>query len=118
MPSFSWKTDTIPFTPKLQARLTQDGKIKPEEGLFQLTDGVGKPVMIHGGSVYWNNYRECWIMIGVQSFGTSLLGEVWYAEAEELVGPCGQTRERSQRTRNTASTIPSSTQCSTRTAAA
>lgn len=92
-PSYSWKTDTIPFTPKLQARLIQGGHLKPEEGLFQLTDDAGKTVMMHGGSVYWNNYRERWIMIGVQSFGTSPLGEVWYAEAESLVGPWVNARK-------------------------
>jgi hypothetical protein len=86
-PAFRWKTDTIPYTPKLQARLIRDGQIQSEEGLFQLTDDEGKPVMMHGGSVYWNNYRQRWIMIAVESFGTSLLGEVWYAEAEKLVGP-------------------------------
>lgn len=92
-PAYSWKPDTIPFTPKLQARLTQEGKIKPEEGLFQLTDDAGKPVMMHSGSVYWNDYRERWIAIGVQSFGTSLLGEIWFAEAEALTGPWVNARK-------------------------
>ena len=86
-PVFRWKTDTIPFTPKLQARLIREGKLKPEQGLFQLTGEDGKPVTMHGGSVYWNEYRDRWIMIGVQLFGTSALGEVWFCEAEELTGP-------------------------------
>lgn len=92
-PVYGWKTDTIPFTPKLQAELIRDDRIKPSEGPFQLQDDAGKPVTMHGGSVYWNNYRQRWIMIGVQSFGTSLLGEVWFAEAEELTGPWGNARK-------------------------
>ena len=45
---------------------------------------------IHGGSVFWNAYRKKWILIGVQ-YGNkatpSLLGEVWYAEADAVAGP-------------------------------
>jgi hypothetical protein len=90
---FRWKTDTIPFTPKLQAKLIRQGLIRPEEGLFQLFDQNGKPVVMHGGSTYWNDYRKRWIMIGVEFFGTSLLGEVWYAESENLVGPWKNARK-------------------------
>ncbi len=92
-PSYSWKSDTIPFTPKLQARLLKDGHIQREEGLFQLTSDSGKPIMIHRGSVCWNDFRKRWIMIGVESFGTSPLGEVWYAEAKRPVGPWTNARK-------------------------
>jgi hypothetical protein len=92
-PSYSWKTDTVPFTPKLQASLIKNGHIQPGEGLFRLTDDAGKAIMIHRGSVYWNDYRKRWIMIGLESFGTSLLGEIWYAEAEQLVGPWTNSRK-------------------------
>jgi len=48
----------------------------------------GKKIIPHGGSVYFNAYRNKWIMITVQQFGdSSLLGEVWYAEADTPVGP-------------------------------
>ena len=92
-PVFSWKTDTIPFTPKLQAKLIRQGHIDADEGLFQLFDENNKSVTMHGGSTYWNDYRKRWIMIGVQSFGTSLLGEVWYAESDNLVGPWKNARK-------------------------
>ena len=97
--------------------MIKEGHIKPEEALFQLTDETDKRITMHGGSVYWNDYRQRWIMIGLEAFGTSLLGEIWYAEAEQLVGPW-TNRERSSPTRSTASTTPSSTRCSTKTAAA
>jgi hypothetical protein len=87
VPCYRWKTDTIPYTSKLQVRLIKEGHLKPAEGLFQLTDAKGGPIVLHGGSVYWNEYRNCWIMIGLEAFGTSPLGEIWYAESERLVGP-------------------------------
>ncbi|MBM83423.1 MAG: hypothetical protein CMJ78_22930 [Planctomycetaceae bacterium] len=90
---FEWKTDTIPYTPKLQTRLIKEGHIKPEEALFQLTNDDGKNVLIHRGTVRWNSYLKRWIMIGVQSFGTSLLGEVWFAEADEMTGPWRNARK-------------------------
>ena len=92
-PTYSWKPDTIPFTPKLQAQLIRSNLIQPEEGLFQLTNESGKPIMIHGGSVCWNEYRKRWVMIGLESFGTSMLGEVWYAEAKQPVGPWRNARK-------------------------
>ena len=91
--TYSWKTDTIPYTPKLQARLLKQGLIQPDEALFQLTDDAGKPILMHRGSVYWNAYRNRWIMIGVQSMGTSPLGEIWYAESPQLVGPWTNARK-------------------------
>jgi hypothetical protein len=48
---------------------------------------TGKPLRPHAGSVYWNEYRHRWVMITVQTGGTSFLGEVWYAEADTPVGP-------------------------------
>ncbi len=85
---YGWKTDTIPLSSQLEKRLIDSHVIQPEEGLLQTIDiKSGKPVMLHTGSVYWNEYRKCWIMIAVESFGDSLLGEVWYSEANSLTGP-------------------------------
>jgi len=47
----------------------------------------GKPVLVHGGSVYWNDYRSRWVMIALEGWGTSMLGEIWYFEADTPVGP-------------------------------
>jgi len=67
--------------------LIKQGRIERREGLFQLQDKDGKPVLVHRGSVCWNNFRRKWIMIGTQQFGSSFLGEVWYAESEQPTGP-------------------------------
>jgi hypothetical protein len=85
---YDWKFDTAPLTPKLQADLVKSGQMKPAEGLFQLRAAdTGKSVLVHHGSVYWNDYRRRWVLIVSESYGTSLLGEIWYAEADTPVGP-------------------------------
>jgi hypothetical protein len=57
--------------------------------MLSLTDiKSGKRVFAHGGSVSYNVYRKRWTMIAVQKGGAaSFLGEVWYAEADDLTGP-------------------------------
>ena len=85
---WAWKKNTPPLTPPQQAKLVRDGVLAADEALVQLRDvETGKPVEAHAGSVYWNAHRGRWIMIAVQSGGTSFLGEVWYAEADTPVGP-------------------------------
>ena len=37
--------------------------------------------------MYWNEYRKRWVMIVCEIFGTSVLGEIWYAEADTPLGP-------------------------------
>lgn len=86
---FAWKKNAPPLEPKqLQALLTS-GRLKTNEVPFRLVDAGGgnKPIRLHGASVNWNAYRKRWVMIGVQSMGATLLGEVWYAEAEQPEGP-------------------------------
>jgi len=59
---------------------------KEDTHLFDIESG--KKISPHNGSVYFNEYRQRWIMIFVQQFGeSSFLGEVWYAEADTPVGP-------------------------------
>jgi hypothetical protein len=85
---YGWKKDTPAVGPKEEAQLRAAGKLKQEELRWQLRDREsGKTVAPHSGSVYWNEYRRRWVMIAVQSGGTSMLGEVWYAEADTPVGP-------------------------------
>jgi len=55
--------------------------------------GSGQAVAPHNGTVHYNAYRQRWIGIFVQHFGEpSVLGEVWYAEADTPVGPWGYVR--------------------------
>lgn len=65
-----------------------------EESPFRLqnADG-GKPVLLHGGSVAWNAYRKKYVMIGSEVFGATMLGEIWYSEADRPEGPWVHARK-------------------------
>ncbi|MCA9047082.1 MAG: hypothetical protein KDA89_00040 [Planctomycetaceae bacterium] len=44
----------------------------------------------HRGAVAWNDYRKKWVTVFTQMKGeSSLLGEIWYAEADSPFGPWG-----------------------------
>ncbi|MBN2447527.1 MAG: hypothetical protein JXO22_12415 [Phycisphaerae bacterium] len=85
---WAWKHNAPPLLPPKQEELIKSGAMQPDEARFRLFDvASGKPVMAHGASVYWNEYRQRWIMIACEIFGTSMLGEIWLAEAETPLGP-------------------------------
>jgi hypothetical protein len=86
---YTWKKNTQLLRQDQQTKLIVSRRIKPDEALLNLRDiDSGKVVVAHGGSVYWNDYRRRWVMIAVESFGsTSMLGEIWYAEADTPLGP-------------------------------
>jgi hypothetical protein len=86
--AWGWRRGARALSQQDEARLIKEGKLKPEEARFQLRDAeTGDPVLAHRGSVCWNDYRRRWIMIATQQFGTSMLGETWYAEADAPTGP-------------------------------
>jgi len=85
---YAWRRATAPLNCKEQNDLIQSGVLKPNEALVQTRDvDSGKPVLVHGGSVYWNDYRNRWVMIALEGWGASLLGEIWYFEADTPIGP-------------------------------
>jgi hypothetical protein len=85
---YAWKKRTGAVNPQQQAKLIKDGLLKDNEAPLNLRDVLtGKAVIAHGGSVAWNPHRRRWVMIAVEIFGSSLLGEVWYAEADTPLGP-------------------------------
>jgi hypothetical protein len=43
--------------------------------------------------VYFNAFRNCWVMIVCEIGGTSHLGEIWYAEADTPLGPWAYARK-------------------------
>ncbi len=85
---FAWKRGTAAVAGKLRKKLIQQKELREDEGLIDLKDvQTGKSVAAHGGSVYWNEYRQRWVAIILESFGSSLLGEIWYAESDTPLGP-------------------------------
>lgn len=87
-PVYRWKRDAAPLTPAQERVLIAAGRIPETDGRWQVSDiETGKPIQTHAGSVNWNEYRRKWVLIFVESGGTSFLGEVWYAEADSPLGP-------------------------------
>lgn len=85
---YAWKRNTPGLTPADFARMIKDGLLKQEEALIQTTDvETGKRFQLHGSSVCWNEYRRRWVMIASEIMGTSMLGELWYLEADTPLGP-------------------------------
>jgi hypothetical protein len=87
-PEYAWRPDTPVVGPAEQPKLVRSGALREDEVLLALRDvETGKPILAHNGCTYWNPYKKRWIAIFTQSFGTSMLGEIWFAEADAPVGP-------------------------------
>jgi hypothetical protein len=87
-PVFGWKTNTDPMTTEMLEEMVQAGHLNRNESPFRWRDyETGDPVKLHRASVYWNDYRNSWVMIGTEFFGDSLLGETWFSEAPSPEGP-------------------------------
>lgn len=85
---YAWKRNTPALAPQEERKLVEAGKLQPQEALIQLQDAdTGKPMLAHAGSVYWNEFRKRWIYIVCEFYGTSVLGETWYTEADTPLGP-------------------------------
>ena len=85
---WKWRKATPPLHLKEIDALIESGAIKADESPFRLRNvDDGKVITIGASSVYWNEYRKKWVMIGVQAGGASYLGEVWFAEANAPEGP-------------------------------
>ncbi|MCP4640410.1 MAG: hypothetical protein GY851_08260, partial [bacterium] len=67
---------------------------KEKENTYLYDIKSGKRLSPHGGSVYFNTYRQRWVMVVVESSGDrSHLGEVWYAEGDTPTGPWTYARQ-------------------------
>jgi hypothetical protein len=78
-----WKSHAAPMLWDDQKALIASGKMKPEEGMWQMRDAdSGQPIEVRDGSVFWNPYRKRWIAIFQRSGGA-----VYFAEADTPVGP-------------------------------
>jgi hypothetical protein len=86
---YAWRKNTPAVDPEAQEKLIREKKLRRDDALlFRMRDPkTDKPVVIHRGSVYWNDYRKRWILIATEIGGTSQLGETWYSESENPQGP-------------------------------
>jgi hypothetical protein len=85
---WAWKRGTPPLDAKQQEELISIGRLKRDESPFRLQDASSrKPIVLNNCSCFWNAYRRRFIMIASEVLGASVLGEVWYAEADRPEGP-------------------------------
>lgn len=88
---YEWQRRLAPATQSGEESMIRDGKIPNEKAIFQIVEkGTDRPIEMHRGSVDWNEYRKCWILIGCEANrrgDPSHLGEIWYAEAPSITGP-------------------------------
>jgi hypothetical protein len=91
---YSWRRNAPAVNPESQEELFKTGKLTRDEALIRLKDAAtGKRFVAHRGTVQWNEYRKRWILITGEIYGTSLLGELWYAEAPTPLGPWVEARK-------------------------
>lgn len=91
---WAWKQATPSLTAKEQQELIDAGAMTREESPFRLEDSdTGKPVLLSNCSCFWNQYRRCYIMIASEVMGATVLGEVWYSEADRPEGPWVKARK-------------------------
>ncbi len=85
-----WDRDSWPVTGEIEQKLLKSGEIRPEEARFspQALGEEGKRLRFSSGTVRFNRYRNCWVLIGGEFGGSkSFLGEVWYSEGPSAIGP-------------------------------
>jgi hypothetical protein len=91
---WSWKRNTDPVRPQDQEQLVKRKELDRDEAILTLRDAESEDIVVaHRGSVAYNAFRKRWIMIFGQIFGTSSLGEIWYAESGALTGPWSRARK-------------------------
>ena len=85
---YAWKENTPPLTPSEEQELIAAGKIKPAEALFQLRDiDTDRAIKPHAGSVQWNSFCRCWVMIVKEDEGLANHGAIWFAQGDTPLGP-------------------------------
>lgn len=86
---WAWKKQTDPLDRDEMAAMLKSGRIRPDEVWFAPRDvETKKLISIYTSSVSYNEFRRKWIMIGGELDGsTSMVGEIWYSEADQPEGP-------------------------------
>ncbi|MFZ1705852.1 MAG: hypothetical protein WAT79_16015 [Saprospiraceae bacterium] len=80
---YDWKSNGAYLNRHQQHDLIKSGRIRKEEGLWQMEDFVtGNPAHVDPASVFWNDYKKRWIMIAYE-----FVGGVWFFEGDTPTGP-------------------------------
>lgn len=87
---YRWQRAAGPTTAAEEAELVRAGKLATNTARATVRKAAGGSVTMHRASIQWNEHRQRWVMIGNASgdrAAASYLGEVWYADAEQVTGP-------------------------------
>ncbi len=89
---WAWKK-APPVTQQDERRWLKQGLITLQEARYlpRDADSAERIVEMHSGTVQWNEFRKRWVMIAIEHAwdknSPSMLGEVFYSEAESPQGP-------------------------------
>jgi hypothetical protein len=87
---WAWQSTSPPTGSEQEAKRIKVGTLAVEHTRF-LPANAADPkerVQLHNGSVRWNAHRKKWVLLaGQYGAKSSLLGEVWYSEADDPTGP-------------------------------
>lgn len=74
--------------------LVKAGELKREDVPLQVVNvETGKPVTVASGSIAWNPHLKRWTFVFGETFGDSMVGEVWLATAHSPEGPWRDARK-------------------------
>jgi len=89
-PAWRWQRERPPTGSADERRWLEAGLLDPRHARYlpAVAGDDGRRVTLHSGTVRWNAHRRRWVLVAGEIGGTSsLLGEVWYAEADAPTGP-------------------------------
>lgn len=89
-PEWRWQAALPPTDSAAERRFVDAGLLAPEHARFlpaAAGAAAGTRVRLHSGTVRFNPFRGRWVLVAGEIGGTSHLGEVWYAEADDPTGP-------------------------------
>jgi hypothetical protein len=80
---YSWKAGADRLHAGRARELISLGKLKPEESWIDLHDfDTGARIRAERGSVFWNEFRQRWVMLV-----SAKAGEIWFSEGDTPSGP-------------------------------
>jgi hypothetical protein len=80
---WDWKKNTDVIDVPRQKELVTSGTIKENEKWLYFQDiANGESLLFRRSSIFWNKYRQRWILIVQKD-----MGEIWYAEGDTPTGP-------------------------------
>ncbi|MBA61358.1 MAG: hypothetical protein CMJ76_03240 [Planctomycetaceae bacterium] len=92
--TYRWTNIAPVMTDEIASKLIANKEIQEYEADNSLVDfETGKIIRTQHGSVYYNQLKGRYVLLISQIGGSSLLGEIWYAEAPAPIGPWKYARK-------------------------